>query len=234
MISTKLKTLLSFVSILVYALLYNLSFSPFDYKFTVYLSLIGYFFLISDKEKKQIIIYSFFYGFFIFLIGTSWIFNSLYNFGGENYVLSTIMTLLFISFNGFFFILIGYFLNNNFLKDHKLLIPIYVASIWTSIEILRSYIFGGFPWLLIGTSQINFIYNNIFPMFGTYFISFITIMISMIIFLILKDKDRSYNIKYFFISISFVILLNAPIFHQDKNNDLVMRASIIQPNINQL
>ena len=101
------------IFIIILAVLYNLSFSPFDFKFTIYLSLIGYFFLIYNKEKTLAMKYSFIYGFFIYLIGVSWIFNSLYDYGGKNYILSSLMTFIFISLLASFFILIGYIFNKN-------------------------------------------------------------------------------------------------------------------------
>ena len=116
MFPVKLKTVYDIIFIIILAVLYNLSFSPFDFKFTIYLSLIGYFFLIYNKEKTLAMKYSFIYGFFIYLIGVSWIFNSLYDYGGKNYILSSLMTFIFISLLASFFILIGYIFNKDIRK----------------------------------------------------------------------------------------------------------------------
>ena len=67
MFPAKLKTVYDIIFIIILAALYNLSFSPFDFKFTIYLSLIGFFFLIRNKEKILAMKYSFIYGFFIYL-----------------------------------------------------------------------------------------------------------------------------------------------------------------------
>ncbi len=231
MFSVKLKTIYDIIFIIILALLYNLSFSPFDYKYTIYLSLIGYFSLIFNKEKSQAMKYSFIYGFFVYLIGVSWIFNSLYDYGGENFLLSSVMTLIFISLMGSFFILIGYVFNKEYSKYKKFIFPVHIASLWTFIEILKSNILGGFPWLLAGTSQINFVYNNIFPLFGTYFISFIVVMFSMVFFLILKSREKLYYFKYFITIFLFLILFSNVDSHEDVTKDREFRVSILQPNI---
>ncbi len=231
MFSEKLKTVYDIIFIIILAVLYNLSFSPFDFKFTIYLSLIGYFFLISDKERKLAIKYSFIYGFFIYLIGVSWIFNSLYDYGGKNYILSSLMTLIFISILASFFILIGYVFNKNVREYQKIILPVYIASLWTFVEIIRSNILGGFPWILVGTSQINLIYNNIFSLFGTYFISFITVLLSMIFFLMLHQQEKLYYLKYFLSVSLFIVLTNNIVFHEDASKDRDLRVSIIQPNM---
>ena len=128
MSSVKLKTFYDIIFIIILAVLYNLSFSPFDFKFTIYLSLIGYFFLIHNKDKNLAMKYSFIYGFFIYLIGVSWIFNSLYDYGWKNFILSSSMTFIFISLLSSFFIFIGYLFNKDMRKYKKIIFPAYIAS----------------------------------------------------------------------------------------------------------
>ena len=68
------------------------------------------------------------------------------------------MTLIFILFVSIFFIPIGYIINKDNNK-YRVYYPAIVSSTWVLMEIIRSNIFGGFPWLLAGFSQTGTIFN---------------------------------------------------------------------------
>ena len=106
--------------------------------------------------------------------------------------------MLFILLMSAFFIPIGLFINKQS-QNVSYLYPIMVPSVWVFIELARSYVFGGFPWLLVGTSQIETLFNVVFPLFGTYFVSFLIVMLSIIITLIINDR------KFILLSIKYLI-----------------------------
>ena len=91
--------------------IYTASFAPFDFKIGIFVSIFIYFYLISNSSRKSSILESYIYGLAIFTSGVSWIFNSIYYYGGEHLLFSIIMTLVFIIYMSIFFIPIGFFIN---------------------------------------------------------------------------------------------------------------------------
>ena len=108
------------------------------------------------------------------------------------------------------------------------------ASILVLIELIRSNIFGGFPWLLVGTSQIGTIFDAFYPLFGTYFVSFLTILISSLIAVIMIGKNIvKYSIILFLVLLS-VNIINSIEYNWSTDKKTNNNITIIQPNINQL
>ena len=146
-------TFFRYLLLIISGFIYTASFSPFDFKIGIFVSLSIYFYLISNSSRQSSILESYIYGLAIFTSGVSWIFNSIYYYGGEHFLFSIVMTLIFIIYMSIFFIPIGFFINkkSNISSIH---FPLIAASIWVLMEIIRSSLFGGFPWLLVGTSQV--------------------------------------------------------------------------------
>ena len=212
--------------------LYTLSFSPFNFKPLIYFSLAAFFYFLINSNRKKSMLISYLYALAIFTTGVSWIFNSIYFYGGEHLAISLFLTILFILVLSAFFIPIGLFVNKQS-QNILYLYPIMVPSVWVFIELVRSYAFGGFPWLLVGTSQIDTLFNVAFPLFGTYFVSFLAIMLSIIIALIVKDrKFISLGIKYLISIIGLIITFH--IYQPNlasHHNQKVLGISLVQPNI---
>ena len=185
------------------------------------------------QSKKNAMIISFIYGLIIFSLGASWIFNSIYTYGNGGIVISSIITVIFIFIQSSYFLIIGFFVNrNNF--NHQSRYSIFVpASFFVLVEFVRSYLFTGFPWLVIGYSQIHTIFDNIYPIFGSYFVSFITIVISTYLAIMFINKKISIDNKPILLSVILIILIFQfnKSWVEDSNESISF--AIIQPNIKQ-
>ena len=211
--------------------LYTFSFAPIDFKVGIFFSLVLFFYILSTSSKKSSLLKSFIYGTTVFTSGISWIFNSIYYYGGENFFLSSIITILFIILLSTFFIPLGYFVNKD-IRLNRFFTPIVVASIWVFIEIIRSNVFGGFPWLLVGISQTGTLFDHIFPLLGSFMISFIVVMVSMMLTIILLSKAKRNLFKLYILSMLFVYIFASFFSYDSIDAKKPLKITIVQPNIN--
>ena len=72
-------------------LLYSLAFSPIDFKIGIFISLVLYFYILINSTIKSSLFKSYLYGIAVFTSGVSWIFNSVYYYGGEYLIISILM-----------------------------------------------------------------------------------------------------------------------------------------------
>ncbi len=210
--------------------LYMSSFSPINFKFGMFISLFIYLYILLRSSVRSSIFKSYIYGISIFTFGVSWIFNSIYYYGGQHLLFSTLMTVIFILLMSIFFIPIGFFINKKKVIPN-IYYPAIAASIWVCMEFLRSTLFGGFPWLLAGTSQVGTFLNYLYPLLGVYFVSFMIVLIIMMILIIFLSDTKKYilTIYSFILIFIFSVTIIIPSFLTDSKEPL--RMTIIQPNI---
>ena len=184
-----------------------------------------------SSERKQSLILSYVYGISIFVSGISWIYVSIYYYGGENLTLSILITVSLIMFLSLLVIPIGLILNKSY-KDRSFVTLMIVPSVWVALELLRSIIFGGFPWLIVGHSQIGTLLDIIYPIAGSYFVSFLVVTISIGFVLFFKNTLCNSNLKNIvLLTVAFSLLyFYNPVWSKDKKDPLEI--SILQPNIN--
>ena len=126
---------------------------------------------------------------------------------------------------------IGLILNKSY-KDRSFVTLMIVPSVWVALELLRSVIFGGFPWLIVGHSQIGTLLDIIYPIAGSYFVSFLVVTISIGFVLFFKNTLCNSNLKNIvLLTIAFNLLyFYNPVWSKDKKDPLEI--SVLQPNIN--
>lgn len=126
-----------------------------------------------NSSAKQAFILGLLFGVGFYGIGVSWVFISIHKFGHTSVFLASLITGLFISILALFTGIQGFLFNHFFPRNTFFKLYLIFPSAWAITEWIRSWILTGFPWLLLGTSQINTPLSGYAPLFGIYGLSFL-------------------------------------------------------------
>lgn len=161
------------------------AFAPFNFTWLAPLSLAILLWCWYKTEKPlRAFLWGFLFGIGFFGGGVSWVFISIYRFGGTALLLALLITLLFILFLSLFPALVGWLLTRFFPKESNIKWLLLFPSCWTLSEWLRSVIFTGFPWNLLGYSQVNSSLKGFAPVIGTLGLTFLVCVIAALLLFI--------------------------------------------------
>src|SRR5512139_761163 len=124
------------------------------------------------------------WGLGLFLTGVSWVFVSLWVYGGMSAWLAGLATFLFCAFLALFPALVGAL--QAYPNEHRrgrlapvLRLVLLIPLAWSVTEWVRGWIFTGFPWLVVGYSQVpNGPLAGYAPIIGSYGISFLLALVA--------------------------------------------------------
>ncbi len=211
-------------------LLFPLGFAPFDYWPLTILSISLALYLVSERVEKNTFLLGFFYGIGQWGFGISWVYVSIHYHGNQGILSSLFITTLFIFFlslyTGLTFYLIKKFRTSNKNLNYLLFFPV----VWVTVEIIRSYLFTGFPWLLVGTSLAGTSVGGWIPILGTYGVSILIVMISGSLVLIFGSKEKMYWPPALIIAIILLSSFTLNRINWTKEISII-QASIYQPNL---
>lgn len=163
------------ILILAAGLVMPLAFAPFS---LWPLALVGHavlFYLIRDETPRRAFKAGWLFGFAFFIFGVSWIYNSLHDFGAALPVVAALMTLLLVLILCLFPALTCYGYAR--LRSSSVLLNCFLfASCWGISELLRGWVFGGFPWLSSGYSQTDSVFRGFAPYVGVYGVSWVMVL----------------------------------------------------------
>ncbi|WP_440615605.1 apolipoprotein N-acyltransferase [Cysteiniphilum sp. 6C5] len=158
--------------------LLTLSFSPIGFSIFAFLSLILFMQTLQrQKRMRQSLWLGLCYGIGFFGSSISWIYVSIHAFS-QSIFLGVVLTIVFILFLSLFFLVFGYAytkLKNHYFIYKVLLLPI----VWLILELLRTHLFTGFPWVLLGYSQTHTLLASFAPIGSVFLVGFITCFISI-------------------------------------------------------
>jgi apolipoprotein N-acyltransferase len=215
-----------------------LSFAPFFIWPLQIISLVLMFVILalhSQWNKKQIAFIGLLYSFSFLYLGLSWLLVAMSRYGGVPIVLSLIGLMLFTLYLSLFSVL-GFLLASYLIKRWQLsqtisLILIY-PSCWVISEILRGYVFTGFPWLTSGYAHNINVLSGFAPILGVYGMSFVAALIAGFMALSLLDSKKI--IRYSLCVVGLFVLgwgLQQVSWTKAQGKPLTVR--LIQGNINQ-
>lgn len=223
-------------------LLSFLAFAPFNF-FAINFLTIPLFFLIikNGNNYKKVFLRGLLFGYGYFLSGIYWIAISLLvdieKFAWLIPFALTLIPIFLALYFGLLAISFNYLskkISPKFLYQEIIL----MAILWVIIESLRSTLFTGFAWNLIGYS---FLFNNyliqIVSIFGIYFLSLLAIIIALTPLYLLNHKIK-FQDKIFLLIISLTIIANfifgyCRVNHSNIQQITDRKIRIIQANIKQ-
>ncbi len=174
------------------------SFEPFNIPFLA-LIVIGIYFLLNDysfkhyKNYYKIFFYNgIFFGFGFFLLSMYWVSNSILEFDSELFYISPIILITFPLFLSIFFGAMQT-VNAFYWSDSNSKI-FFFSLVWIFFEFLRSTLFTGLPWNLIGYSwSWSLIYSQAVSILGIYGLGLLTVFCSASTFAFLtNNKSKIY------------------------------------------
>ena len=199
------------------------AFAPFSLKFLIFASY-AYLIYILIHNKSTQIKEVFAWGFGHWGFGMSWIIVSVYYYGETSIAVSSIIYLLLIIILTLVFtcplLLISY-TNNITNLDNKMFKILFVSSCLMLSEISREYLLNGVPWLIPGNVYLDTISQNIYPIFGASFNSFIIYILCS--YLVFSINNRRVSL----LSLGIILISIFPQKTEEENGELLV--SIIQP-----
>lgn len=177
------------------------------------------------------------YGVGLFSTGVYWIFISVHNFGNTSVLLAVLITSALIGVLALFPALNGYLLNRYFPYNNYTRTLCAFPAIWVLLEWLRTWLFSGFPWLLLGYSQINTPLRGYASIFSVHGVSLAVLVSSGLLFsAIFKFKHKQFKQFYFnLLGVAFlwVIGLGFNLIPWTHTTGQPISVSLVQGNIAQ-
>jgi len=211
------------------------SFAPYSLWLLPFLSIAVLYSIVKSASGKQAWGYGLVFGAGYFLFGVYWIFYSVRLFGGAAASLAVAMTVLFAMIMALFPALVC-LLHSKIRAPSKFALSnaFVFAGLWVVSELLRGWIFGGFPWLLVGYTQIDSVFSGYAPVLGVFTISWIVVFIACSLCVLVTEKNR---VTRMFCALCTMLLavsaaLLAPIVWT-QGSDEVLNLRLVQGNIKQ-
>ncbi|NBV06154.1 MAG: apolipoprotein N-acyltransferase [Proteobacteria bacterium] len=221
--------------------LINLAFAPLNFFPAVFISLSLFYFLLEKKHSNKTVFFiGWCYGFGYFLAGVYWISIALLV-DAQSFAwlipfaltlipaaLALYFAMMALSYN---FLVKKFSLSKNY---EKFLI---LASCWLIFEILRSFLFTGFPWNLLGyVWMFNDSLTQAASLFGAWGLSFFAVLISLLPILFFCERSKGDKI-FFVVMVALLIMSfvygNWRIKDEKILSDKNIKLRLVQGNIKQ-
>ena len=220
------------------------AFAPFNYSFIIIISIVILLMVIehslnSQSSNWKVAACGYIYGLAFFLSQLYWVFYSLYNIIHTGAIVAVVALVGFSLFLATY-IMLGVFAyvklkTKSAIFNYLALFP----STWVLFEWLRGWLLGGFSWCEIGyTQSSNPFFKGLYPLLGNYGVSWVTISIAGIVYLILQNKSLSIIKNNFRITVIYAAVLLIAIYsvkdvQYTKPYGKPIKVALLQGNVSQ-
>jgi apolipoprotein N-acyltransferase len=159
-------------------LLLSLSFAPYNIWIAQIVSIAGFFFLVDKmKSSKFVFFTSLIYFIGVYTGGINWVYE-LSNNGANIEISKWLISILILYVSIIFAIVIAIY---HYYFRLSLLKYLYFSFAWFVFEIIKGNMFGGTPWLNIGSIHVDTILKNYMPVVGEYGVTYIGVLLSALL-----------------------------------------------------
>ena len=187
-------------SALVGGAIFPLSLSPFDFWLAAPVSVLLFYFSVSEGNKRppagfsqqpnslsRIILRFYLYNLALFGCGISWIYVSIHNFGGASPAMAAGLMVLMVAAYALIAVPQG-FLYGRYCRSGLVLSLVGFTSLWVLQEWFRSWFLTGFPWLFTGYGVMDTFLVSYAPLLGIFGVSLVLVLSSCLVFEALRGR----------------------------------------------
>jgi apolipoprotein N-acyltransferase len=214
------------------------SFPKIDLFFLMWIAFVPLIFVIRKANAISSFLFGLLSGFVFNAIGLYWL-VPLLHFNTGSYVQSVVAACSLWMYLAIYWGLWSFGLEKyiSFQKYKSLnwLSVVFGACLWVFLEYVRTYLFTGFPWMLIGYSQVGFKeIIQVAEFTGVYGVSFLILFCNLCFYFWLEGKNKR---KYLYVPLIFIILFtlfgSIRIYKFRLLGEKEYNVSILQPNVDQ-
>jgi apolipoprotein N-acyltransferase len=217
--------------------IYPLAFAPFAHAYLGIISLCLLLFSWQHIAAKRAFVRGGLFGMILFTSGCYWIATSIHLHGNTALPLAILFTGLLILALSAFYGIYAWLWVRWFGAERRSKYLWLFPSLWVLLEWARSELFSGFPWLLLGYSQVDGWFAGFAPLVGVYGISWIVAWCAAVLFMLLTRRFTSWPSKLTAI-LGIVLLagyslytaqINKPVLWTDHSGEVSV--ALVQGNI---
>lgn len=196
------------------------AFAPYNiYPIAVIAPAIVFYIWINDRPKEALW-HGLLFGCGMFASGLNWLIASLHDHANLSLFSSLLIYSIIVFLLSIWFALAGW-LASRFSSSQKWpALLLFLPSLWVITEIIRTHFLTGFPWLLLGYSQIDTSLALFSPWLGIYGVSYLTAICSSLLVLLFTSKQYKWAFLAGLVTIfTFpVLFLGTTLNQQDKTS----------------
>ena len=151
------------------------AFAPYGWHLLLPLLLLPFLYVCLTLSPRDAARHGFWFGFGMFLSGTYWMYISVAVFGQAPVWIALLLMIGFVLLMSVYMWLTAWLISR-LAAGEPWLLPAIAPAAWVFVELLRSWIFTGFPWLALGYSQIDSPLAGWAPVTGVYGVSLLLML----------------------------------------------------------
>lgn len=186
----KLKLLFPYLILLIAGVMSVFAFAPFNKPLFIIVSMFGLIWISNSfVSRKQLIIGTMVYGLAFFWSQLYWMFYSLYSVINIGFINSALGIMLFCLYLSVYITISVFLFRKLSTKSNEFNYLFLLPSCWILGEWLRGWVFTGFSWCDIAYTQVNnYLMQGVFPVLGSYGVSWLTMSVIGFLFLVLINN----------------------------------------------